>query len=152
LGAAYMNLESFADNDGITKALFVTPEMRYILDEDKNGYSFIGFFGRYIMMQYQQTDYYNYYSPLTGLYQNDVQTATSKYHSIGAGIVFGYKYIFRNRICIELFGGPVYSGIIKSSNGFYNMKDEDLTIDQDIPHALLKRYSARAGITAGFLF
>jgi hypothetical protein len=63
--------------------------------------------------------------------------ATSNYQSIGGGIVIGQKLMYKSRVAIELFAGPVYFGIINSKNDFFNKSDDDIIIDQDIPFALL---------------
>lgn len=142
LGVAYMNHSTYGTTDGVTKAFFVTPEWRYELKQNRNGYSFIGAFARYIHMDYSQTD----------RYRSAQKMSTSSYDCLGLGIVLGQKFIYRNRVMIELFAGPVYSGILQGKNDFYNHSSSDILVDEDIPHTLLKRYGVRAGLTVGWMF
>ncbi len=127
LGFAYMNHPTYANTNGLTKAFFLTPELRYQLGETKNGYAFIGVFGRYNNMEYTESERKFLVT----------RKATSNYQSIGGGIVIGQKLMYKNRVAIELFAGPVYFGIINSKNDFFNKSDDDIIIDQDIPFALL---------------
>ncbi|MES2558970.1 MAG: DUF3575 domain-containing protein [Bacteroidota bacterium] len=142
LGFAFMDHSTYGTTDGVTKAYFLTPEFRYRLVEYKNGYSFIGAFGRYIHMQYSQTDKYRF----------DVKKSSSVYDCLGLGIILGQKFIYRDRVVIEMFAGPVYSGIVQSKNDFYNRAESDINLDEDIPHTLLKRYGVRAGLNVGWMF
>jgi hypothetical protein len=127
LGFAYMNHPTYANTNGLTKAFFLTPELRYQLGETKNGYAFIGVFGRYNNMEYTESERKFLVT----------RKATSNYQSIGGGIVIGQKLMYKSRVAIELFAGPVYFGIINSKNDFFNKSDDDIIIDQDIPFALL---------------
>lgn len=141
-GVAFMNHPTYANTDGVTRALFLTPEFRYKLADTKQGYVFIGVFGRYINMKYEQSETHFLIT----------SKSTSHYESVGGGIIVGQKLIYKNRVALEFFGGPVYSGIISSRNDFFNKADKDITIDQDIPYTLLRRYGVRAGFTVGWLF
>jgi hypothetical protein len=142
LGVAYMNHSTYGATDGLTQAFFVTPELRYELNQNRNGCSFIGAFVRYLHMDYTQTERYRFTQKMS----------TSSYDCLGLGIVLGQKFIFRNRVMIEMFAGPVYSGVLKGKNDFYNRSSSDIIVDEDIPHTLLKRYGVRAGLTVGWMF
>jgi hypothetical protein len=137
-----MNHATYALSDGLTKAIFLTPEIRYELASTRGGYSFVSAFARYINMEYSQTEKSNGKS----------KRSVGEYQSVGLGVMIGQKFIYKNRVAFELFAGPVYSGLISSRNDFYNRASDDLIVDQDIPYALLRRYGLRAGFTVGWMF
>lgn len=142
LGVAFMNHPTYANTDGLTRAVFLTPEFRYKLADTKQGYAFIGVFGRYINMKYEQSETHFLLT----------SKSTSQYESVGAGLIIGQKLVYKKRVALEFFGGPVYSGIVSSKNDFFNRGNKDITIDQDVPYTLLRRYGIRAGFTIGWLF
>ena len=142
LGLAYMNHTTFGTTDGLTKAIFITPELRYELMETRHGHAFIGLFTRYIDMEYTQSE----------TWRGVKKKSTADYQSIGVGVIIGQKFVFKNKVAIEFFAGPVYSGILKGKNDFYNRASDDLIVDQDVPLTLLSKYGLRAGFTVGWLF
>jgi hypothetical protein len=58
--------------------------------------------------------------------------------------------VFKNRVVIDLFGGPVYSILVASNKTI--TKTGDVVIGNGIPNTYVRGYGVRAGLTVGFLF
>ncbi len=144
-----------------THGFAVTPEYRYML----NGRNLTGFyiapFGRYMYYRYTQdfeisSQSYTYltsqpysggtYGPSSISNGSDLYT----YHTMGLGVTVGKQIMFKNKVVIDFFGGPVYS-ILLASN--HNIKaTSDIVIGTGIPNVYLRGYGVRAGITIGLAY
>lgn len=143
----------------VTRGTTITPEYRFVL----NGRGFSGIyiapFARYMYYEYRRdvttqidTGSYGYYPN----YNTTIRSFTFKnselytYHSLGLGVIAGKQFVFKNRVLVDIFGGPVYS-ILLASNRSIN-RTGDVVIGSGIPNTYIRGYGIRAGFSVGFLF
>lgn len=128
-----------------TKAIFIAPEYRFYIENKLVEQLFISGFTRYIFMRY--TDEENYVKV-----NSTPVKYTSTYHSLGFGVLFGKEFIIKNRLVMEIFGGPVYSILMSAKSDFPNLEANEIRIDNAFSQRLIKNYGLRGGFTVGYLF
>lgn len=143
-----------------TQGFAVTPEYRYML----NGRNLTGFyiapFARYMYYEYSrqmefysQTVTYLTSQPYPSLSNTSATTTGSDlftYHTLGLGVTVGKQIMFKNKVVIDCFAGPVYS-ILLSSNQTVR-STSDVVIGTGIPNLYIRGYGVRAGITIGLAY
>jgi hypothetical protein len=127
-----------------TKGFFITPEYRYLISGEHMNGLFIAPFMKYTYMHYHE-DY-----ELQGSLPKTTHNDNYYYHSLGIGITIGQQIIYKNRVSIEIFGGPVYNMLLNSSGNGGN--DNKPTISESFSNQIIRGYGCRAGLTVGFLF
>jgi Protein of unknown function (DUF3575) len=155
--AGYMNFDGFNSSSSVynsnynssnphTEAYFFTPEYRYLfVGENMNG-SYIAPFLKYTNMTYS-ADYTNYNMS----YQQE--RFTFGYQTLGIGICIGQQFIYKNKISIDFFAGPVYNMLLtKTAPSNPNFAFNKIEIDNSINKINISGYGIRAGFTIGFLF
>jgi hypothetical protein len=144
-------------NHQVTRGITLVPEFRYLLNGRNLSGSYIAPFLRYMYYEYSRdlttrssTTFYsgqfNTPSYTSSITQN---SDLYSYHALGLGMIFGRQYIFKNKVAIDLFAGPVYSFLV-SSNIEVKSKS-DIIIGSGIPNTYLRGYGVRAGITIGIV-
>jgi len=162
IGVGYMNFDGFG-NSGTsyygtnsasnthTEAFYITPEYRYTFAGSFMEGSFIAPFLRYSNMTYS-ADYYSSYPSTTA------DRFSFNYQTLGVGICVGQQYIYKNKVSIEVYAGPVYNMLISQTTpsganyNTYSFGSNPIEIDKSIPNINIKNYSIRGGFTVGFLF
>jgi hypothetical protein len=143
-------------NNQLTRGFTLVPEYRFVLNGRGLSGIYIAPFVRYMYYEYSRdatttidtSTSSSYYS--TGRFATYVDKELYTYHSIGVGVILGKQFVFKNRVVLDLFGGPVYS-ILMASNKSIN-KTGDVVIGTGIPNTYIRGYGVRAGLTVGFLF
>lgn len=152
LGLSYMNYGSFFGNsqndykrNEITTCYTVTPEYRYNLNGKFLSGIYFGAFLRYINMEFEyDEDSINYRG------NNFVNHRDFKYQTIGLGLLVGHQFIFKRKVCFDLFAGPVYNILMTSTVKV--TQNNQIISSADIPNLFLRQYGVRAGICVGFVF
>ena len=152
LGLGYMNFDGFSNSSTLsrhTEAFFITPEYRYMLKGENLNGTYIEPFLKFTSMNYTESGVnyiYNSTYPYNSIpaYYND----SYSYQSLGIGICLGQQYIYKNKISIDFFAGPVFNMLLSKSGPSGN----NVTIDQSLNTTLIKGYSLRGGLTVGFLY
>lgn len=135
-----------------TKAFFITPEYRFmIFGSDMRGF-YVAPFAKYMYMNYQE----NYGKDTTHVYVPRDQRKFLQvqdnyiYHTLGLGATIGQQLIFKNRVSLEYFVGPVYNILLSSSD--HSTSTSDPVVSDVMPTLIVRGYGVRAGFTLGFLF
>ena len=138
----------------VTRGATVTPEYRFVLNGKGFSGVYIAPFARYMYYEYERnvttridTGSY-YYSSVNSFTFKD--TELYAYHSLGLGVIVGKQFVFKNRVLLDFFGGPVYT-VLLASNKSIN-KTGDVVIGTGIPNTYVRGYGIRAGFSLGFLF
>ncbi len=139
-----------------TVAVFIAPEIRYYLENKHVENFYVSGFARYINMTYSGDVTIATPAPFTMIYTLEHREAV--YNSLGIGILAGKEFIYKNRIILDGFVGPVYSFLLTQQDGFpkgtgnNNTTNTDLSIAQMFSNNMLRRYGIRAGFTIGYMF
>ena len=174
IGIGYMNFDGFGNtsntynspyssstsaNNTNTKSFYFTPEYRYVFSGENMSGSFIAPFLRYSNMTYSADFTKTYYDPITYQSTSITNPFSFNYQTIGIGICIGQQYIYKNKVSIEVYAGPVYNMLVASTiptgNPNYSKYDfgsNPIEIDKKISNINIKNYGIRAGFTVGFLF
>ena len=154
--AGYMNFDGFSNSTSSysyynsnphTEAYFFTPEYRYLFVGDNMSGSYIAPFLKYTNMSYS-ADYGTNYYPTT-----NHDRFTFNYQTLGIGICIGQQFIYKNKISIDIFAGPVYNMLLaKIAPTSPNFNFAKIEIDNSINKLNISGYGIRAGFTVGFLF
>lgn len=139
----------------LTKGVTIVPEYRFVLNGRGLSGIYIAPFARFMYYEYSRdlmtrvttTSTTPFYSV------NTVDKRTPEfytYYSAGLGVVIGKQFIFRNRVVLDLFGGPVYTTLLASNQSV--TKTSDVLIGSGIPNTYIRGYGVRAGLSVGFLF
>jgi hypothetical protein len=144
LGLGYMNFDGFGgtDKNPHTEAIFAVGEYRYLLTGSTMDGTYISPFIKYTSMSYAEDNINNWIFPTVNLGRNHYS-----YQSAGIGICLGQQYLYKNKVSIDIYGGPVYNMLLSRSG-----PGNDVIIDQAISNINVKGYGLRAGLTIGFLF
>lgn len=145
LAVGYMDYTPESNKALNTKALFIAPEYRFYVENKLVEQLYISGFTRYIFMNYTSDNNYISYGSAPVRY-------TSKYHSLGLGVLFGKEFIIKNRLIIDMFAGPVYSIIVQGKSNFPGITTNEVKIDDNFSQRLVKNYGVRGGFTVGYLF
>jgi hypothetical protein len=162
VGTGFMSFDGFGSSNADkphTTAFFLTPEFRYTLAGDHMNGTYVCPFVKYTNMTYSREyghTYSGYYYPSTGASPSYPSYAFG-YQTLGVGICLGQQTIFRNKISLEVFAGPVYNMLLDKTRPSYidpRFVDEisDVQVDESINKINIKGYGVRAGLTVGFLF
>ncbi len=159
IGASYMDFSGLFGNSSsssqdygertneVTTMYSVTPEFRYNLTGQYLSGAYFGSFARYMQMQYEFDE--SVYDPITYTYQN-TQHFKYNYTTLGIGVLIGNQILYKRRITIDVYAGPVYNILIQSSNSVTS--NNDLVKSDDIPGLFIRGYGIRAGFSVGFAF
>jgi hypothetical protein len=138
-----------------TQGFAITPEYRFVTNGKGLSGRYVAPFLKYSYYEYAQVAIMDstYYNSQVGYH---VTTSTFKpdlyvYHTLAFGCVFGKQFLFKNRVAIDIFGGPVLS-VLASSNKKNIASTQDVVIGPGIPNAYIKGLGIRAGITVGFIY
>jgi hypothetical protein len=165
--------ENYNDNHGLTNVRYInataenprtqgftiTPEYRFVLNGRGLSGVYIAPFMRYMYYEYShslriQIDTGTYVSSPSYYYTSGTvrfnESRFDAYHTLGLGVIIGKQFVFKNRVVIDLFGGPVYSILVASNKTI--TKTGDVVIGNGIPNTYVRGYGVRAGLTVGFLF
>ncbi len=161
IGMGYMDFYGFGSNTNTyyngntntsvtserSRGFFFTPEYRYLFDGEYMDGIFIAPFLKYTFMQYDETqknvtEIYNQGNYTT---QTTYSNTSNSYNSLGIGITIGKQFIFKNKISLEVFGGPVYNILLSGTS-------TEINISHSMNNVNIRGYGARAGMTVGFLF
>lgn len=123
-----------------TRMFVITPEYRYNLTGMFLEGMYVGTFTRYAQMTY---DFDN--ADVFG-----TKHYTYNYKMLGLGVTLGMQLLYRNRVSIEGFIGPVYTILLNETNTGYG--NSTLNISESIPILFVRGYGLRAGMTVGYAF
>lgn len=137
-----------------TQGFSVMPEYRYVTNGRGLSGTYVAPFLRYAYYEYSQVAIMDstYYNSQLG------HTVTSSYekpdfyayHTVAFGCVFGKQVLFKNRVCIDFFGGPVISMLVSSNKDI--QYPGNIVIGPSIPKAYIKGVGIRMGITFGLVY
>jgi hypothetical protein len=169
LTASYMDFDSYgstynpvdsATNGGSvevasqrTKGFTVMPEYRYTVNGRGLSGIYLAPFLRYAYYEYSQVavmDSVNSSSQFGSVIVTYTKPDFYAYHTVALGCIVGKQILFKNRISVDFFCGPVYSILVASNKTIYN--SGDVVLGPGIPPANVKGYGLRAGITVGFVY
>jgi Protein of unknown function (DUF3575) len=121
IGAYFNNtVEEYNDGDNSNEstAFSFTPEYRYYFLEIDKPQGF--FLAPYLRYQYfNNKRIFDNYVYLPDGNQQIVLTSTNKIiNTYGGGLVIGYQYIFKEKICFDAFLGPSYTKFVGDKKDF----------------------------------
>jgi hypothetical protein len=149
--SSYYGSYGYGDRSQRTQGFAITPEYRYALNGKGLSGFYLGPFLRYMYYEYSETyEVSGYYYNSQGNYVYLSQTGSDlfTYHTVALGAVIGKQFVFKNKVTIDFFGGPVYS-VLAASN---HSKQDDVVIGSGIPNVYIQGYGIRGGITVGFAY
>ncbi|MEI6595017.1 MAG: DUF3575 domain-containing protein [Bacteroidota bacterium] len=168
VGVGYMSFDGFGTSSSNyynsnytsnphTESFYFTPEYRYTFSGSFMDGSFIAPFLKYSNMTYSAD--YTINNSNTYPYTSFTDRYTFNYQTLGIGICLGQQYIYKNKVSLEIYAGPVYNMLIaeKIPTGSpnyakHNFPSNNIEIDKNISNINVKSYGIRAGFTVGFLF
>lgn len=140
--------ESYDKDNQATKMVSFAPEFRYNLNGKYLSGVYFGAFFRYYFMNYTYDSIdrgsYYYSSPI------NVIPKSYTYQVLGIGLVFGSQTIYKRKILLDTFIGPIYNIMLASSQTIKS--NSDLQVHDDIPNLFLRGYGIRAGIFVGLAY
>jgi hypothetical protein len=161
-GAAFMNYhDENSSRDNRTIAQFFYFEYRYSIDVKGIEQIYIAPFGRFINLGYTETINTQVYdSNILPIRWRDVTYDNkSQYQSFGLGFVIGKEFVFKDRISIDFFAGPVYGFLLNKSENYSPLhfssgmgRPSQLLLNDAFSSRLLEQYSVRAGVNVGIKF
>lgn len=129
----------------------IVPEYRFVINGRGLSGIYLAPFIRYAYYEYSQVAIMDtsYYSSQLGyvVTSSYLKPDFYAYHTIAFGGIIGKQLLFKNKVCLDLFCGPVLS-ILVSSNKQIKFP-ADVVMGPGIPGAYLKGYGIRAGIAIG---
>lgn len=145
------NINNYNSNNPHTEAYFFTPEFRYLFVGNFMSGSYIAPFLKYTNMTYSAD--YSYSSGSFPNYNTYTDRFTFSYQTLGIGICIGQQFIYKNKISLDIFAGPVYNMLLtKTAPTNPNFSFNKIEIDNSINPINISGYGIRAGFTVGFLF
>lgn len=159
LGASYMDFSGLFGNTSnssmdytsrdneVTTLYSVTPEFRYNLTGQYLSGTYFGSFLRYMQMQYEFDE--TVMDPISYKYLY-TQHLKYQYTTLGIGVLIGSQVLYKRKITIDVYAGPVYNILLQSSNSVTS--NNDLVKSDDIPGLFIRGYGIRAGFSVGFAF
>lgn len=156
--ASYMDFTGVLGGSGdtydrenqITKMVSFTPEFRYNLNGKHLSGVYFGTFLRYYYMNYSYDLNDWLYNPFTYNYTRTKVPKNYTYQVLGIGLVFGNQTIFKRKIVVDSFIGPIYSIMLSSTQTIRS--NDDLRVHEDIPNLFLRGYGIRAGFFIGLAY
>lgn len=122
----------------------VAPEFRFNLSGRYLSGIYFSTFMRYMYMDYT-------YDNIT--YPGNIKTFTPvsrQHNTLGIGVLFGSQTIFKRKIVIDAFVGPVYTILMKSN--YPVTKNSDIEVQDGIPNLLIRGYGIRSGLFIGLAY
>jgi Protein of unknown function (DUF3575) len=147
LGLLYSDQTEAITNAAFLYRFAATLENRYYLSKMASPKGF--YLSTFVRYQWMRTDdwVYNYLYDATGNYIYINQYVTRKLNTFGLGINLGYQAVFKDRIALDVYLGPVYNTGDKRVN--LNNPYEYRPNESFKPYV---GYFVRAGLAIGYCF
>ncbi|MES2558969.1 MAG: DUF3575 domain-containing protein [Bacteroidota bacterium] len=150
VGNGYRYENTSVENQ-LTRGFTIVPEYRFVLNGRGLSGIYIAPFARYMYYEYSRDIEVTIDSTFSS-YPIYSYSASERYtyQSVGVGVIVGKQLIFKNRVVLDFFGGPVYSILLTSNHSI--AKTSDVVIGSGIPNMYIRGYGVRGGFSVGFLF
>lgn len=147
LGLLYSDQTEAITNAAFLYRFAATLEHRYYMSKSEAPHGF--YLSSFLRYQWMRTDdwIYNYLYDATGNYVYINQYVTRQLNTMGLGINLGYQAIFKDKIALDAYFGPIYNTGDKRVN--LNNPYEYRPNESFKPYV---GYFVRAGLSIGYVF